>query len=479
MSKLKESNSTALYSSNQQGKKLPQYTAALSVCMGALSAGTVLGWTGNISEEMKASPYNGIKIDEDILGWIGSLATLGATASCFPIAKLCDLIGRKFAMLSLTVPFMVGWLLIIFASNLAMLYVGRFLTGMAGLAFCVSAPIYTTEIAEKDIRGTLGSYFELLLCTGIAVAYAIAMIVDIKTYTIIVAMLPLVFASTFIFQPESPVYLLKCNKEKEARNALIRLRGKAYNVDGEIQEIKNSIADETNYNISILESLKKKGTQKAFFICFSIMIFQQGAGINAVVFYTDTIFKSAGSTLDPKLCTLIIGLIQAVATFISSMVVDKLGRRILLISSSLFVTISGVSLGVFFTLQERELVSESVISSLGFLPITSLSIFIIMYAFGISPIPWLLPAELFPPEVKSVGGGGASTINWFIAFLITKFYLNLKNSIGGDTTFYIFSLVALLGTIFIYFFVPETKGKTLDEIQKELNGIDNTKIEKK
>lgn len=447
--------------------------------MGALSAGTVLGWTGNISEEMKASPYNGIEIDDDILGWIGSLAVLGATVVCLPIGKFCDLIGRKFAMLSLTVPFIIGWLLIIFANSLAMLYIGRFLTGMAGCAFCVSAPIYTTEIAEKDIRGTLGSYFELLLCTGIAVAYAIAMIVDIKVYTIIVATFPLVFAVVFIFQPESPVYLIKCKKEKEARNALIRLRGKAYDVDSEILEIKNILADETNYNISILESLKKKGTQRAMLICFSIMFFQQAAGINAVVFYTDTIFKSAGSSLDSKLSTLIIGLTQAIATFVSTMVVDKLGRRFLLISSTLVVAIAAVSLGVFFTLQERQLVSESVISNLGFLPLTSLSVFIIMYAFGISPIPWLLSAELFPPEVKSIGSGGAAAINWFIAFIVTKFYLNLKNSIGGDTTFYIFGLVSFLGTVFIYFYVPETKGKTLDEIQKELNGTDNISVEKK
>lgn len=440
--------------------------------MGALAAGAVLGWTGNISEDMKKFSYNGIEIDDDSLGWIGSMATFGATAACIPIGKLCDVIGRKLAMLYLAIPFTVGWLLIIFANSLPILYIGRFLTGFAGCAFCVSAPIYTSEIAEKDIRGALGSYFEFLLATGIALSFGVPMITDIKSYTIIMAILPVIFVIAFVFQPESPIYLLKHNKEDKARTALIRLRGNSYDIDAEIREIRNDLLAEQNCKISALQSLRKKGTQTSILVCFSLMFFQQACGINAVIFYADSIFASAGSKLDPKISTLILGLMEATATFGATTVVDRLGRRILLISSTLLMGISGAVLGIFFTLQDRQLVDQDVISALGYIPIISLCLFIIMFSLGIGPIPWLISAELFPQEIKSIATGGAATFNWFTGFLIAKFYLDLKNAIGSDITFYMFSGLSVIGAVFTFLFVPETKGKSLDEIQKELNEDD-------
>ncbi|KAF2892941.1 hypothetical protein ILUMI_13235 [Ignelater luminosus] len=467
-----ENCSIALVPQRSRGKKLPQYVAALSVCMGALAAGAVLGWTGNISEDMKKFSYNGIEIDDDSLGWIGSMATLGAAAACIPIGKLCDMIGRKIAMLSLAIPFTIGWMLIIFANSLTILSIGRFLTGMAGCAFCVSAPIYTSEIAEKDIRGALGSYFEFLLATGIALSFGVAMITDIKSYTIIMAILPLIFVIIFMFQPESPIYLLKLNKEDKARAALLRLRGNSYDIDAEIREIKNDLLEEQNCNISPLQSLRKKGTKISILVCFSLMFFQQACGITAVVFYADSIFTSAGSKLDPKVSTLILGLMEAIATFAGTIVVDRLGRRILLISSTFVVGISGAVLGIFFTLQDRHLVDEDALLALGYVPVISLCLFVIMFSIGIGPIPWLISAELFPPEIRSIATGAAATLNWFTGFLITKFYLDLKNAVGSDVTFYIFSVISVIGTVFIFLFVPETKGKSLNEIQKELNEDD-------
>ncbi|XP_031348940.1 facilitated trehalose transporter Tret1-like isoform X2 [Photinus pyralis] len=451
------------------GNKLPQYIAALSVCLGSVATGAVLGWTSNISEAMKAGAYNGIPIDDDNLGWIGSFATLGAMCMCFPIGILCDLIGRKVAMLILTVPFVIGWLLIIFANSVGMIYAGRFITGCAGGAFCVSAPLYTSEIAEKEIRGALGSYFQLLLTVGILFSYIIGFVADIKTYTIIVAILPLVFCVVFFFQPETPVYRMKQKREGDARAALIRLRGKEYDVDAELKEIRETLEAEEKNRVSFITCMKTRSAKIASIVCFSLMFFQQAGGINAVIFYTGDIFKSSGSSLDPGVATIICGVIQSISTFVSSLIIDKLGRRILLILSDLLMVVSGVALGIFFSLKERELVDKETLSTLGFLPIVSLSVFFIVFSLGFGPIPWMISSELFPSEIKSVASSAAGTFNWFIAFLITKFYLSLKNAVGGDVTFYIFSVISLIGTIFCVFVVPETKGKSLEEIQRELN----------
>lgn len=439
------------------------------MCIGSLATGTVLGWTGNIGKELEEGQHNGLVITTSTLGWIGSFANLGAMMMCFPIGILCDKLGRKLANLLLTIPFIVGWLLIIFAKSIAMLYVGRFVTGMAGGAFCVSAPLYTSEISQKEIRGTLGSFFQLFLTVGILLSYILGYAVHIKTLNIVVAVIPLLFCVAFLFQPETPIYKMKQKKEDEARDILIRLRGKSYDVDSEIQEIKAALEEAERNQISITDSLSKRSTRIAGIVCFSLMFFQQASGVNAVIFYTSNIFISAGSTLDPKEATMIVGGIQVIATLASSIVIDLLGRRILLLASDFFMAIGLAVIGAFFTLKDHELVSQETIEALGIMPIIGLSIFMIVFSLGYGPIPWMISSELFPSEIKSTASAAAGTFNWFMAFLITKFYNDLQLAIGGDITFYIFMAVCIVGTVFVFFVVPETKGKSLEQIQKELN----------
>ena len=262
---------------------------------------------------------------------------------------------------------------------------------------------------------------------------------------------------------------MKQKREEDARAALLRLRGGDYDVDAELKEIKETLEANERNKVSFSTSIQKRSSRIAAIVCFSLMFFQQAGGINAVIFYTSNIFESAGSSLDPKVATIIVGVIQCIATFVSSLVVDRLGRRLLLLLSDFFMLVAGVVLGLFFSLNDRKLVDEDTIKTLGFLPVLSLSVFIIVFSLGFGPIPWMISSELFPSEIKSVASSAAGTFNWFMAFLITKFYLNLKNAVGGDVTFYIFSGISLLGTIFVFFVVPETKGKSLEQIQKELN----------
>lgn len=455
----------------EPAKKFPQYLAALSVCLGAVAAGTVLGWTSNMDiKGLENGDLNDIPIDEND-GWIGSFATVGALLMCFPIGWICDQIGRKWASLATVIPFTLGYLLIIFSTNIGMIYAGRFFVGLAGGAFCVAAPMYTSEIAEVEIRGSLGSYFQLLLTVGILFSYGMAWAMDPLGYTIVLACIPLVFFAVFFFQPETPVYLLRKNREKEARAALIRLRGTdKCNIDLEIKTIKQSIEEEQNNKVALKDSFKKRSTKRASLICFGLMFFQQLSGINAVIFYTGDIFKAAEIEMDTEVATLLVGVMQVVATLVSSIVVERLGRRILLLLSDFFMAVSIIVLALFFTLKDRNVITASEAADAGMVPIISLCVFIVVFSLGYGPIPWMISAELFPAEVKSMASSAAGTFNWLLAFIVTLVYKDLKNAIGGDTVFYIFGCISFVGVAFVWFFVPETKGKTLDEIQRELNG---------
>ncbi|KAH1012448.1 hypothetical protein HUJ05_011607 [Dendroctonus ponderosae] len=196
-----EQNKMDSSSESSASKRFPQYLAALS---GSVAAGSVLGWTGTISESLQHSDLNGIPVDTDALGWISGFVTLGAMVICFPIGFICDGIGRKWACLLTIIPFSIGWALVIFSSGTLMIYIGRFLTGLAGGAFCVAAPLYTSEIAEKEIRGALGSYFQLLLTVGVLFSYVCGTVTTPKMLSILCAFIPIGFGVAFFFQPETP-----------------------------------------------------------------------------------------------------------------------------------------------------------------------------------------------------------------------------------------------------------------------------------
>lgn len=167
---------------------------------------------------------------------------------------------------------------------------------------------------------------------------------------------------------------------------------------------------------------------------------------------------------------MVIGAVQVVATLISTLIVDRLGRRILLLLSSSIMAVCTVLLGVYFYLDESP---NHNADNIDWLPIVATSIFIIMFSLGFGPIPWLMVGELFAPDIKGVAGSFAGTFNWLLAFIVTLTFTDLRQAVGSGETFWIFSGITVVGTLFVFFIVPETKGKTLAEIQVMLGDRSN------
>lgn len=451
------------------GRKLPQYIAAIAATLGALAAGSMLGWSAPVMVKIvnTENTHYDFPITTAQGDWISSIINLGAAFICYPIGLIMDRIGRKTTMLLLVIPFTLGWLLITFGTSVAMLIVGRFITGLSGGAFCVTAPAYTSEIAQDSIRGTLGSYFQLMITVGILFAYVVGSYTPVFIFNILCTIIPIVFGIIFFFMPESPNFLVVKGKNDEAREALIKLRGSAYDVDYELDNLKFKAEEAKANPVSYLSAITKKTAVKAMIICYFLMVFQQLSGINAVIFNASQIFTDAGATIPSELATIIIGIIQVVATFGSSLVVDKLGRRILLMLSALIMCICSTALGVYFFLQERD---ASAVASIAWLPLVSLSIFIIAFSIGFGPIPWMMAGELCKIDIKAFVGSTAGTLNWLLSFTVTSTFNSLNQTIGAGQVFWLFAGIMLIGFIFIFFVVPETKGKSVDEIQVMLGG---------
>ncbi|GLH04114.1 Facilitated trehalose transporter Tret1 [Gryllus bimaculatus] len=447
--------------SSTEPRRLWQFLAAISVTLGAFALGNVLSWTSPTEAYFKEKQFS-----PDDVSWIGATMAAGAATVVIPCGLLMDVLGRKKTMLLLVLPFVAGWVLLVFADDLWMFILGRFITGMMGGAFSLTAPAYTSEIADDKVRGMLGSFFQLMVTFGILFDYILgAAKVDVKILTSVCAAIPLVFGILFFTMPETPIQLLKFGKEEEARKSLQKFRGPHYDIDEEIRASKDALEKAEQMKLTFLQSFSTKAAKRGLFIAVGLMVFQQLSGVNAVIFYAAKIFEQAGSSMEANTCTVIVGVVQVVATFISTQIVDRLGRRILLLISDLVMSICCILLGVFFFLDEKE---DPVAKDIGWLPLLSVCLFIVVFSLGYGPIPWMMVGELFPPNIKGAASSISCMVNWIIAFLVTKFFSNVEEALDLGPTFWIFAGISALGTIFVFFFVPETKGKSLAQIQREL-----------
>lgn len=275
--------------------KYRQILASLSAAGGAFAVGAALGWPSSAKSRLIPEEDQEKVVDFPITGsqfdTVASIITVGAMVSCLPVGILMKKFGRKTTMLSLVIPFVIGWSLVIFAQNVTMMAIGRFVIGLAGGAFCVAAPQYSSEVSEKEVRGLVGTFFQLLIIAGILFAYAVGAYLPFFESNLIFASVPIVFGVIFAFMPESPVYLIQQGRENEAIMSYKWLRGETYDPKSEIDALKAEMVESEISQISKKEIFSRKATKKAIMIGVGLMIFQQLSGINVVVFYTSEIFK--------------------------------------------------------------------------------------------------------------------------------------------------------------------------------------------
>lgn len=250
-----------------------------------------------------------------------------------------------------------------------------------------------------------------MITIGILFVYAVGAGVNVFWLSVICGVIPLIFGAIFFLMPESPTYLVMKDKNQEASNAIKWLRGKQYDPTEDVADLQNDIEEQRRHNLSFIEALSRKTTIRGLTISFGLMFFQQVSGINAVIFYTNDIFGAANTGVDPGLATIIVGVMQVVATFIASLVVDKLGRRILLLASDSIMALCTLVLGIYFFMKSND--ADSV-ENIGFIPIVALCVFIVSFSIGFGPVPWLMVGELFASDVKGYAASLSGTLNWFL-----------------------------------------------------------------
>ncbi|KAJ8686223.1 hypothetical protein QAD02_022017 [Eretmocerus hayati] len=451
---------------NQKGKKLWQYISATSGSLLAMGVGTTLSWSAPVLPVLE-STGSWLPLDKEQASWVGSLLAVGAICGALPAGLLGAHLGRRRALLLVGLPLLASWGLMLVARQPLHLYIARLVAGLGVGGTCVLLPGYLSEIAEAESRGAVCSLFQLLFAAGLVWSASLGAFLDFHRLAYGCALVELLFFASFAaLAPESPVWLVSKGRKLEATVALRRLRGEFYDVDRELAQTQKESEEISSKKNLIFDLVRFKAPRKALLICLAVMMFQQLSGINAIVFYTVGIFKDAHSSVEPNTATILVSLVQFAMSFVATGFVDKAGRRPLLMLSCMAMSCSMITLGLYFKLKE----SGSNVSQIGWLPLSSLIAFMIAFSIGAGPVPWMLMGELFTVELKGSASSLAVMLNWFFAFLVTNTYSEMERLVKASGTFWIFAVLMALATIFVYRVVPETKGKSINEVQIELLG---------
>eukprot|EP01018_Ginkgo_biloba_P034287 Gb_16226 [translate_table: standard] len=507
---------------------------ALSAGLGGLlfgyDTGVISGALLYIRDDFKSVDRN-TRLQETIV----SMAVAGCIIGAAFGGWFADRFGRKTTLLGSDVVFVLGAVLMSAAPGPPLLIAGRILVGLGvGLA-SVTVPIYISEVSPANVRGALVAINGLLLTGGqflsYLINYAFTRVSGTWRWMLGASAVPAILQFILMaFLPESPLWLYRKKKEENAVSILEKIYS-SEQVEVEVEALRKSIEAETDEDgstrkIQYIQLWKRKDIRFALLAGVGIQMFQQFVGINTVMYYSPTIVQLAGyaSNQTALLLSLVTAGLNVVGTLISMYLVDKSGRRKLLICSLIGVILSLALLsGIFYQTSEdsplvspkaslqlsknmtcpayesatgtwdcmrcikaqtecgfcaasrnqdvcasasREWFSKGCPSHYGWVALIGLGMYIIFFAPGMGTLPWIINSELYPLSYRGVCGGIAGTVNWISNLIVAQTFLTLTETIGTWKTFMIFGCIALVALVFVIFAVPETKGLSFEQVEK-------------
>jgi MFS transporter, SP family, galactose:H+ symporter len=386
----------------------------------------------------------------------------GAAVGALGGGRLADIFGRRLLLIATAIIFAAGAVICAAATSPGMLIVGRIIVGLGIGLSSGTVPVYISEVSPADARGWTVSLFQLAITIGILLAYVVDYAFaksEAWRWMFGISLVPAaIFAIGMYFLPESPRWLVRNGDPTRARAILARIRATS-NVDAELKEIEQSFAQSEQHGN--WRDLLSPTLRPALIVGIGLAIFQQVTGINTVIYYAPLIIQSAGvsSASGAILATAGIGAVNVLMTIVSMWLIDRIGRRPLLLTG-----IAGmvVTLGVLGWAFHSNVRSEA----LSWLAVISMMVYVASFAISLGPIFWLLIAEIYPLQVRSSSEGLAATFNWGSNLLVSLTFLTLLQGIGAPKTFWLYGLCAIGAWIFSYSLVPETKGRTLEQIEQ-------------
>ena len=455
---------------------------ALIVALGGFlmgfDASVISGVVGFIGPEFELTKIQ--------VGWAVASLTLTSTLAMMTAGPISDRFGRKPVLSVAAVLFTVSALASAIAPDYLTLVIARMLGGFGVGAALIIAPMYIAEIAPADIRGRMVSFNQLNIVIGISVAYfsnflilslsqsdlAWAQSLRFEDWTwrwmLGVEAIP---ASVYFFAlflvPESPRWLVMRGKAEEALQILTRVSGKAQ-AEEDLGAVQDSLDTEAHLEKGSLKELFLPAMRLVLTIGIVIAILQQITGINSVFFYAPMIFEQSGIGKDASFMqAVLVGIVNLVATVVAIALIDKLGRRPLLISGLVIIASSMLLLAYSFHSATYGPGGELIDMNATMVLIGILS-FVAGFGISLGPVMWVLFSELFPNRLRGIAISFCGLINSSVSFIVQLVFPWELENFGPETTFLIYGSFAIIGLLFVMKILPETKGRSLEQLQHEL-----------
>jgi len=402
---------------------------------------------------------------------VTSWVTLGALLGSLIAGELGDRLGRKRTVLIAGALFTLGAAVQWLAPSAWVLVAGRLIIGAGVGMAAVSAPLYAAELAPAHLRGRFVSAYQLAITVGIFLAYLVnGQLSASANWRLMLGLAAIPGLALFIIAlvaPESSRWLMIVNRRKDAAAEAHKVQPRI-DIEAHLDSIAAAIRKDGK-SASWGEIFKREW-RRPLLVAVGLAIFQQITGINAVIYYANQIFASAGFATEVSRSTMTlwaIGGVNVLATFVAIAFIDGIGRRKLLLTGLIGMGVSLIVVGTAFHFMPPIIKGAAVggPTLAGIVTVVALIVFIASFAFSLGPVVWTVINEVFPANIRGRGVALATAINWGSAYLVSQFFLSLVDGIGSALTFWLLAVFCVIGWIWIYFRVPETKGLSLEKIQ--------------
>jgi len=428
---------------------------------GALG-GLLYGFDQGVISGVLLFIQNDIPMSSFMEGVVVSSLLLGAVFGAAGAGGLADKIGRRKSIAIIAILFIVGSIGSAYAPEVYTLIVARVINGLGVGGSMAIVPVYLSELAPTRMRGTVTALYQLALTSGIVFAYlSNHLLAPFEAWRemLLVSALPgvLILIGIF-FMPESPRWLLRNEQEIKAREVMAIFR-KPSELEKEIEDIKQIEATD---NETSFTTIKSKWIRPMLIIAISVAVFQQIVGINAVIYYAPSIFVEAGlENTASTLGTLGIGIMNVLMTIVAILTVDKLGRRNLLKTGSIAMAVSLLALSFM-------LMAFDLSGGLAWVTVILTAVYVMSFAFSWGAVTWVIIPELLPLKARGAGTGIAIMAMSAANLVVTLIFPVLLDYLGITWIFIIFAVFSILSFVFVTLFLPETKERSLEDIEKEL-----------
>ncbi len=402
------------------------------------------------------------QLDETMKGWVVSSALIGCILGASYAGRLGDKFGRKKILMVTAVLFAITAIGCALAQSVTSFVFYRIVGGVGVGGASVLAPMYIAEVSPAHLRGRMVSLNQLTIVIGISMAYYSNWFLletgeNAWRWMLAVEAIPsFLFLAALFIVPESPRWLVAKNNEKDAKKVLTRVAGTEF-ASFELKEIKNSLTG--NEKRGTLKDVFKSKYSFVLFLGIFLAVFQQWSGINVIFFYAPDIFAKANLGVDAALFqTTLIGVMNIVFTILAMRVIDKMGRKLLMLIGAAGMAVCYIVIGLLFSVGRTD----------DWLLLTFIIITPAFFAFGLGPTVWVVLSEIFPNKIRGAAMSVATFSLWIACYLLTLTFPIFVEWFSSAITFWLYAIICVVGYIVILRFLSETKGISLEQLEKKL-----------